>query len=467
MPTIEVSQAAGMSADSRRLLLAIDATPGVRSERILTAFGHAGWAVPQGAELERWTAMARANCSGSRSRIAFLRSAGGGIAEELLGAYGTSVVVAIEADGGEDERVWQEVLAGSPLALLYCRPEAALLQAMHEGRSPAAAMDDWIRSARSVIAAYRGDREHVVLIDAERALASPAAFTLACRKRLGIEIPGGVLSADAEFTRSAGDELYRLLAREIVTRSAEASELVDELDECSLPMGIHITTDLDCDLILGDQQARVKREERLASELSRMRGLAVELDERNEGLEVANAALYRQLRSVQEAPEGTGSGGTADVAELQRLRLECEALTHARDEQAATIERLNDELDRFQAERTQAQIRLSRFEEEQELLGLQLAQTQEELEATAMQIQELRLGEAERTNRAGELEASLKQLKQQRDKLQHKLERAERLRALRERRLSYIENSRSWRMTAPLRGARRLFRTPSAQTIAS
>lgn len=474
MPNIEVSRA-GIPADTGRLLLTITATPGVRSERILDAFGRAGWVVPRGAELERWTAMARANTNGSRSRIAFLRSSGAGIRGELLTAYGAPVVVAIDAESGEDEQAWQEALAGLPLVLLYGGPETALLQAMRDGRSTAEAMDEWLRSTRSMLAAFRADRERVVLIDAERALASPAAFVLACRQRFGMDIPIETLRAEAWPAPSAEEGLYWLLAQRMAARSAEVSQLADELAECALPMGVRITPDLDCELILRDHRTRMEREDRLACELSRMRTLADELDERNEGLETANAALYRELRGVQEALDNA-------CAVTQYLpHAEYEALLNERNEQTQTIGRLQEELVDLEAERAQARIRLSRLEEEvsalragrqrlddeQELLVLQLAQTQDELETTSMRTQELRLREAAQLKRIDELERILKQAGQDRGRAERKLERMERLLALRERRISYIENSQSWRMTAPLRGAIRLFRAPAERKPAS
>lgn len=125
MPNIEVSRP-GIQAKPGTLMLIITATPGTRSERILTAIGHAGWVVPRGAELERWTAMARASVNGVRSRIAFLHSSGDGVAGQLVSAYGAPVAVAIESDGGEVDQLWQEALPGVPLVLLYSGPEAAL-----------------------------------------------------------------------------------------------------------------------------------------------------------------------------------------------------------------------------------------------------------------------------------------------------------------------------------------------------
>lgn len=472
MANIEISRL-GTPANPGGLLLAISATPGVHSEPILAAFGQAGWVVPQGNELQRWTVMARASASSARSRIAFLHSSGAGIQGELLAAYRAPVVVAIGADGGEDERIWQEALTGFPLVLLYCEPQIALMRAMREGRSTAEAMNNWARSARCVLAAFHADPERVVLIDAERALASPAAFVLACRQQFGMKIPLAELGTmETRSIPCAEEELYCLLAQHMVSRSEEASRLSDELSECALPMGLRVAPEADHELILRDHQARLEREEKLAGELDRIRTRAVDLDERNEELEAANAALYRQLRGMQEV---------LDTALQTRPETEgSDAAANEGNERTETIVALKEELADLEAERAQTQILISRLEDEidtlrsgrrrleedQELVGLQLAQTQEELELTSLQVQELRLSEAARISRIDELDEALTQAKQRQGGLKRKLEQAERLLALRERRLSYMENSRSWRMTSVLRGAVQRFRSTPERKIA-
>lgn len=494
MPNIEVSRP-GIPAESGALMLVITATPGAPSERILSAFGHAGWVVPRGAELERWTALARAGGSGVRSRIAFLHSSGNGVAGQLVSAYGAPVVVAIEADGGDVERVWQEALMGVPLVLLYSGPESSLRRAMREGRSPASALESWMYAARSMISAYRADPERVALIDAERAISSPAAFIQACRQRFGMNVPETALGGDGiEGTWSAEEHLHSMLAEHMVMRSPEAMELMEQLTGCALPMGLpRIGPEPDYELVLRDHRSLAEREERLAEELGRMRARADELDERNESLEGANAALYRQLRDAHEAlasalnaalaepPAGAPADDRALTEELELLREEHRALMDAYDEQLRAIGRLRDEIGGLASEREEARQRTARLEEElselgarrqqledeQELLVLQLAQTQDELEQTTALVQESRVREDAQRRQIAALETSVKLLETKLRKTEGKLERAERLLALRERRLSYIERSQSWKLTAPLRGAIRWFRPPAEKKLVS
>ena len=258
------------------------------------------------------------------------------------------LVPLLEAAGLKDppraEAAYEEVEAQlreahTPMALLFStRPERVLTQAMEQGDDPAARLDAWVDSARTLLQAYRCNRRNAVIVDVDEAIAAPGEFLDACARRFSLAVPQTIpASAQAEQGEVPPDPVHALIAAQWVADSSSAVPLLEELDASRTPL-----TDLS--ILPGTDSASVWQAYReqcgRAADESRLQELKDE-----------NELLLLQLHQVQEELESYYIEAQDKEHERARLADKLEQLEKTSQEQTKEAERLSKELDRVRKDR--------------------------------------------------------------------------------------------------------------------
>ena len=154
----------------------------------------------------------------------------------LLEAAGLSEPARAEAAHEEVEARLRE--ADTPAALLFCtRPESLLIEAMEQDGDPAARLDAWLDSARTLLQAYRRNRRSAVIVDVDEALAAPDAFLDACARRFSLAVPETTPApAQAEGEASTPDPVHALIAAQWAAASSDVAPLLEELEASRTPL---------------------------------------------------------------------------------------------------------------------------------------------------------------------------------------------------------------------------------------
>lgn len=276
--------------------------------------------------------------------------------------------------------------------LLWTRPEAVIEQAMVRNEDPAQALAEWIASARSLLHGYRRNRRKTLLVDVEHAVAAPDAFLRACADRLALTVPAETPAlGEAPSDDTASDPVLRLIATQWAAATPEADELLEELEASAQPLAAACSTPVDC--AAAWQEYRTAQQER--QDESRLR----ELQEENE-------LLLLQLHQVQEELES------------YYLALQDERGKREETDQSLTSRnKKNKQLKKKLAARDQT-----------------INQLQKELSA--------------RDQAAKKRQAEIGKWEKRYQSIQARKER-------RDMQLQAMRQSRSWRITAPMRALRR------------
>lgn len=451
--------------------LIIGSTPGSDWERILPLLERAGYKVPEAAALERWKAAASNGTLRSGSVVAELNPSIMGqalktAAEELLDACAPPAVIAGAGDGNDLLDFWLTAFPRVRLLLFHARPEDALVRAMLDGQEPSEMLTYWETAAERLLQTWRRNRNRVSLMDVDCVLSEPGLFLHTCKALFGLNL-WPFNGERGETQTAAAVDMYRLIASQMVAQSPRVVELIVELEACSTPLGEPpARMPVDCGKIYRDYQAQQAEIDRLIQERD---------------------SSYEGLREIESRLEAAGKEGALARLELQQIREELEAvyldrqrLVQRSGEQAVERERLEerlieltrarDELSRLASEREAQFIKVDQAHQkldsdykdatqENELRMLQLHQIQEELESSHVRLQAVN----EKLQARGQ---DLRSIRERFRATNSSLQRTERKLKGVERRLHYLEKSRSWRMTAPLRALRKRFarRTLAART---
>ena len=229
--------------------------------------------------------------------------------------------------------------ADAPTALLFTtRPERLLAQAIEQDEDPAARLDAWIDSARTLLQAYRCNRRNAVIVDVDEAIAAPETFIDICARRFSLAVPKTIPApAQAEKGEASQDPVHALIATQWVAASSNAVPLLEELDASRTPLtesGIPQAAD-----VASAWQAYREVCARAANE-SRLQ----ELQEENE-------LLLLQLHQVQEELESYYLEARDKEQERARLADKLEQSEKKRQEQTREVERLSKEVDRLRQDR--------------------------------------------------------------------------------------------------------------------
>jgi hypothetical protein len=140
-----------------------------------------------------------------------------------------------ESAGHEQLMFWIRRFPNTHLLLLHTRPERALERAMNVGKDPAEFLDGWSNCARILLQLHRSHRNRVTLVDVDCVLAAPESFASLCQDHLGL--PDSKPWTEAPLESATTSEIYRLIAAQLVIQSPGLTNILDELEASSMPVG--------------------------------------------------------------------------------------------------------------------------------------------------------------------------------------------------------------------------------------
>lgn len=332
-----------------------------------------------------------------------------------------------EADQRSPEE-WLREFPGLSLLLFHARPEAFLTDAMRNGQSPAEALAQWREAAGRLLATFRHQRSRVALVDVDTVLAEPGQFLRACHDHLGMNSGyiGSLPALEVASPADNLDEAYRLIAAQMITQAPDINALLMELEACSLPIGDPSAPPVvDCEQVYHDHKMLSSEIELAHKQLVEKDAQLADLQMRREEIPASRQQIADLTQSLEEQNRNVAS-----------LTKRIKQLDDARKTQTDLATELRNQLTQLQTTHQILETTHRESTQENDLLLQQLHQVQEELESYYLQLQS--------TN----------------DKLQKaekKQESMERMISSRDRRIRYIESSKSWKVTAPLRAIMSLF----------
>lgn len=343
--------------------------------------------------------------------------------------------------------------------LLCLSPGGALAQAMARQTLPAQALEEWQSQARRLLALNRRNRRRVRILFLDAAARRPEAAAGLFGAALADWNPE---PAREDTPAQAGDDaVLRLLAQSLIATDAEARALAAELDAVSLlPAAEDAATEAEAAFHAWQAAGAAKRQ---AVEVAALQAAA---NDRNAALQ---AALEQVLEQAGAEAERTQADLDAQAARADALAAEMEA---ARAEAGARIEELLAELEASRAETgttreevdlLQAQTRLMRSEldmvaREKLQLEQRLAQVSQGLESFRAQAEEREAELGTLRGRAADKDRGLEAAGREMQALAARGAALEARAAALEARLRQVENSRSMRLTRPLRRMTSLLR---------
>jgi hypothetical protein len=290
----------------------------------------------------------------------------------------------------------------APLLMLYVSPARALAATMTGESTPAQALAAWCREAEAMLALHRAGRRRVRLIETAVARRHPRAF---CDT---FAIPGPAPEPEAEIARPNDPEamFLRLLARRMLLGDAPARALLARLEAVSVPLGDETPPSED------DPEAVLRA-------FRALRGA----EERTETLVAQNRAMRDELTAL------AGRIDDRDAA-LEAARAELAEADAAREMLQAQTRHMQDELERLARLRDTLEREAGRVS----VLSRQLAERDRSLEAadTLLVTQETQAAHV-----AAGLEAQLAETEAELAARRDEIDR--------------FFNSRSYRLTSPLR----------------
>ncbi|WP_093993412.1 hypothetical protein [Flavimaricola marinus] len=402
------------------------------------------------------------------------------------------------------------VSAGKPpVVLSYRRCADYVSQSLSAGLMPDEALQVWLQEAKVLVTKVRRARRQTVLIDAADAAAAPEALAALVADRA---LP--VSDADVQRLQAAPprDRIHDLIAEEAVRQSPLARRLGAELEASSTPLGEQASRSMDVAGALSDYRDRSARSQheqalrRRESDLlhDRIARLEVALSDARAGQGAAAAeigGLRRSLEVLEDIPGSLKQAHDALTAERaaharlladldsQKARATTEQAEHEKrvatlQAQAAAAQASQKELEqKLEAQAQQIRALTTARDDavaENRLLasraeGLQQAQrvSQEHLRDSvrALADQDRKTGDLEQeiarqaeaataaAARQDQIQTALSAAQSQLSELRKSLASEREKTAGLEEELTRIYNSKSWMITGPMRGTRRVLNT--------
>lgn len=298
--------------------------------------------------------------------------------------------------------------------MVYDDPVAVLAEAMQKGDSPSAVLEEWAARANVALALMRANRNKLVLVERSRLLVAPKAMRLMLREMF----PERHLPTSVRFRMKAATPLLYGMGMLFFRQNQPLQRVLSELRaSSSRPEGI--------------AESEAPDLVKALAQFHELTGAKKNADGKERGL----ASALAQLSEVQSELQALDSKVSAQIAKEK-------AVEDMREQQAEAL--------RLQQEQTaQLQAALENYErerqEQKESLQLrqnQIVQLQATVEAYYREAENLRGLLTEKDRALDERERQMEQ------------ERAAHHAACEELRRLY--DSKSWRVTEPLRGIRRV-----------
>lgn len=324
-------------------------------------------------------------------------------------------------DSGGSLSVLPEWLVEHPqahLLLLVPLPSIAVARRLAEGTGPKAALAQWQETAEAVLDVIRPHRRRVSLAFAESALAAPEAFIKSLSRRLQIDLDP---LQDVQQASDLPDAVLRMMAENAVWQSSQARNLAAELEATALPLDTAEVSGMPAvEQVFKEYRKRIETPAKAI-----------------EDLKEENELLLSQLHQVQEELEShflKAKQTEEQLVEAQNQGAHAQQYKEERDQARKQLAEVKQQAEQAKAAlKANAEVandhRLQDLQEENDLLLQQLHHVQEELERYYLQ----------GGHHGGELYD-----------LQQRLQAAEAT-------VEALYNSKSWKITKPLRAILDLF----------
>jgi len=339
---------------------------------------------------------------------------------------------------------------GQDVLLLY-QPLAAILhRAAEDGLSPQAALPDWQSRIRAVLDLHRQNRRRIRLVDISAARAHPEAF------RKAFDLPGPPDRTEDDDT-PASDTLLGFLARHYLLEDPEGRALSQALEASSVVLAPVVSGRGASDAAfqayrrqreesgLLRQQSRAMQEELAAlhrdhEALAEAQDGARRAEERIAQLQSRGDALEDELAQARKDSADQQDQATLQIellqAQTRAMQEELEAMAERNHEMEAEVQSLTLGMENYQS-------RMAEMREHQDGLGRKLATKEQSLTAAGRTIPELEAYSRDQYQTLTRRTKDHDRLHAERSALQSELDR--------------LMNSRSFRLTAPLRRMMALF----------
>lgn len=312
------------------------------------------------------------------------------------------------------------------LVLLHLAPVTALCRAMAGNIAPLEALRIWQEQTRAILALHRRSRRSVRVLDIEDALAHPKAF------RDQFSLPEG-LDITVPLRNDQDDPFLLTLAQRLLHSDPRNRALMAELEAVSINLsGVGPTDPADPETVFRAYQSHREALE----ETETLRRLNRELQKELDGLKRRNDEFGAEAARRVEAHEVDQH--VAKLLQDQNRELQDELEAEAR--RSIQLAERNKQL-----EKTEPILRLRIAEKENSLqaAGKMLQQLHAELRALNELVERLRARMSESRVQNAQKQESIVRLETE---LRHALED-----------MHHVQNSRSYRITRPLRRIRTLF----------
>lgn len=347
--------------------------------------------------------------------VASIRESDHSAACELLRGAGLPIPFNPERPGRLPD--WSDSLAQHPqahLLLLVPSPVVAVAWSLNEGKAPKAALADWLATARAVLDLIRLQRRRTSLVFAEPALTAPKAFLQKLAERLQVSLhPAATGTKPPELPSAA----LRMIAGNAIWLSPDARNAAAELEANALPLDAgDLRPAVVIDQFFNEYQGAIEAGARYREQMREENGLLLsQLHQLQEELE----SQFLHVRTVEKQL----ADATRQKDDIERAHQE---LAAAKQQQEQLRKQLEATLQNHEAERQAVED----LQEENELLLHQLRHAREELEHYYQQSTQISGKEME--------------------ELQRRLQAAEDT-------VQALYNSKSWKITKPLRWMLDLF----------
>jgi predicted nucleic acid-binding Zn-ribbon protein len=237
---------------------------------------------------------------------------------------------------------------GSKYILLHTRPEIAVAKAIEAGQTPTDAVEAWRAAAEHMLAFYKRNRANCVVVEVCSALREPTACVAALQKQWGLSVEGEVPHVSHPETPAS---VNQLLANQLIAQSDELTDLLAEVEACTLPIG----------------------EKTFISPSIQIAELFKELSEANPGQAKEQMEECARLLEAQQRLED-------ELESERREHLKAKkALDEAREESELSLNQLRQAQEELERHKKGEKV-LEEVREENELILNQLFKVQEELE---------------------------------------------------------------------------------------
>jgi regulator of replication initiation timing len=348
------------------------------------------------------------------------------------------------------DRVEEALAADDQAAVLVPlrMPRAHVAAALTAGADADSALRDWRRQAEAVLTGCRRARRRVVVVDADLFVAGAADGAADAAARLGVDLAS---ASGAHRARDDGTDVHAPLAAALVATDLRVQELFDELEAMAtgpvtpcLPDRADVAAALRATMAVAEERDHLRDSlHEAVAEADRLRMEGAGLSRDLEQCDTALAELRQEAAASADALAQSDAARSRLEAELREARGTRDALAEERDLLRDSLREMADEKARLHAEQSALEERL---EAERAAAG-ETPLVRAERDAASRRLEDVR-GVARW--REAVLGAQLLSVTGRAQSLEADLGAAH-------AEIARLHASTSWKVTAPLRAARRWF----------